>query len=147
MINDELTVFFIAAMPVFELRGAIPLGVGMGISPWKTYFLSVAGSLLPAPFLLLFLDPIFRFLRSTRLFRRFINWTVKRSLKKGEQIKRYSLLGLVLFVAIPLPSTGVWTGCIAASLIGLRFIQAFPAVALGTSIAGLIVLAVTCHII
>lgn len=146
-IKDELTIFLLATLPVSELRGAIPLGISMGIPTWETYFLSVAGSLLPAPVLLLFLQPFFGFLRKTILFRPLINWTLKRSAKKSHQIKNYGIVGLFLFVAIPLPSTGVWTGCIAASLLGLKFWQAFPPVAIGNMVAGLLVLAISHQII
>ncbi|MDI3535248.1 MAG: hypothetical protein PWQ82_1613 [Thermosediminibacterales bacterium] len=146
-IKDELTVFLLSAMPVSELRGSIPLGISMGIPTWETYFLSVAGSLLPAPVLLIFLQPFFGFLRKTVLFRRLIDWSLRRSAKKSHQIKKYGIIGLFLFVAVPLPSTGVWTGCIAASLLGLKFWQAFPAVAAGNMVAGLLVLTISHQII
>jgi len=147
LVRDEVGLFFIAALPVTELRGAIPLGIAQGMSPLKTYIICVLGNLLPAPVLLLFLEPIFKKMRQTPLLRGLADWSIKRSLKRSQQIKKYSALGLLFFVAIPLPSTGVWTGCIAASLLGVRFRYAFPAVAAGTIIAGLLVLGISLHII
>lgn len=134
----ELMVLFIAAMPIMELRGAIPIGVSMGLSPLHATILGIAGSILPVPFLLLFLEPIVLSLRKKKVFRESIDKVVKRTIKKGKNINRYSILGLVIFVAIPIPGTGVWTGSLAAVLFNIPFKHAFPAIALGSSIAGII---------
>lgn len=135
----ELILLFIAALPLVELRGAIPIGVSMGMNPIHATILGILGSLIPVPFLLFFLEPVFIYLRNTKLFRGFIDKTVKRTLKKGRNIKKYSIIGLIIFVAIPLPGTGVWTGSLAAILFNIPTKHALPAIALGNFIAGIII--------
>ncbi len=138
-ITNELVVLFIAALPLIELRGAIPIGVAMGMNPIHATILSILGGLIPVPFLLFFLEPVFMYLKSTKLFRSFAERTVKRTMRKGRNIKKYSIIGLVIYVAIPLPGTGVWTGSLAAILFNIPIKYALPAIALGNSIAGIIV--------
>lgn len=139
VITDELIVLLIAAMPLMELRGAIPIGVSMGMNPIHATILGILGSMIPVPFLLFFLEPIFMYLKSTRLFKDFADRTVKKTMKKGRNIEKYSIAGLVIFVAIPLPGTGVWTGSLAAILFNIPIKYALPAIALGNFIAGVIV--------
>ena len=138
IITKELMVLFIAALPLVELRGAIPIGVSMGLSPIHATILGILGSLIPVPFLLFFLKPIFIKLRSTKLFRSTIDRIVRNTLKKSDKIKKYSIIGLIIFVAIPLPGTGVWSGSLAAILFNIRIKHAFPAIALGNAMAGVI---------
>ena len=138
IITKEIMVLLIAAMPLMELKGAIPIGVSMGLSPIHATILGILGSLIPVPFLLFFLKPIFIRLRRTKFFRSFVDKLVKSTLKKSKKIKKYSIIGLIIFVAIPLPGTGVWTGSLAAILFNMRFRHAFPAIALGNTIAGAI---------
>lgn len=131
-------VLLLAAMPLMELRGAIPVGVSLGMHPLHATLLGIIGSLLPVPFLLLFLKPIFIHLRQTKLFKRLIDRMVKKTMKKSMRISKYSVWGLILFVALPLPTTGVWSGCLAATLFNIPFKNAFPAIVMGTTIAGTI---------
>jgi uncharacterized membrane protein len=141
---DFLKVFFTAAAPISELRGAIPLAiVDLGISWQLAFLVAFAGNLLPVPFLLLFLDPVSKFLSKIRLFERILNFIFRLSRRRGGLVERYGTMGLVLFVAIPLPVTGAWTGSIVAFLLGLRFWHAFPAIVLGVIIAGVIVTTLT----
>ncbi len=135
----------IGATPVFELRGAIPIALGIyGMDPAAAYFFAVLGNMLPVIPLLLFLEPVSRFLRRYRIFDIFFTWLFGRTRRNhSERFERYGTLALVLFVAIPLPVTGAWTGCAAAFVFGIRFIHAFSAILLGVLIAGLIVSAVT----
>lgn len=146
IITKELMVLFIAALPLVELRGAIPIGVSMGMSPIHATFLGIIGSLLPVPFLLFLLKPIFTKLRKTKTFRGMVDKIVKNTLKKSDTIKKYSVIGLVIFVAIPLPGTGVWSGSLAAILFNIRIKHAFPAIALGNAIAGMIMFVLS-HIV
>ncbi|HZK57317.1 MAG TPA: small multi-drug export protein [Clostridia bacterium] len=139
IIIDEFIVLFIAALPLVELRGAIPIGVSMGMNPIHAAILGILGSLIPVPFLLFFLEPIFMYLKSTKLFKGFADRTVKRTMKRGKNIEKYSIVGLVIFVAIPLPGTGVWSGSLASILFNIPKKRAFPAIALGNVIAGIIV--------
>ena len=143
-LSEFLQVFFTAAAPISELRGAIPLGIEVHDISWPIVFVvAIAGNLLPVPFLLLFLDPVTRLLSKVKLFERIINWFFERTRKRGKFIERYERIGLTLFVAIPLPITGAWTGSILAFLLGLSFWRAFISIALGVLIAGAIVTALT----
>jgi len=137
-------VFFTAAAPISELRGAIPLAIlDLKISWHIAFLVAFAGNLLPVPFLLLFLGPVSRLLSKIRVFEIIINWVFRLSRRRGGIVERYGLMGLVLFVAIPLPVTGAWTGSIVAFLLGLSFWRAFPAIVLGVLIAGVIVTTLT----
>ena len=142
--SEELITVIVAALPVSELRGAIPLALLSFKMPLlKLFFLSVLGNLAPVIPLLLFLEPASKRLRHFALWRNFFDHLFERTRKKAILIEKYEALGLALFVAIPLPVTGAWTGCIAASLFKIRFRYAFPAICVGILIAGLIVTSVT----
>ncbi len=135
-----LAVFLVATLPVFELRGAIPLGYAMGMgNAWLIYLLSVLGNFVPVLPILLLLGPAERNLRRFRFFDRFFNWLFKRTVSRSEVIKKYESLGLILFVAIPAPMTGAWTGAIAAYLFKLPLRMAVPCIILGILIAGVVV--------
>ncbi|WP_026479009.1 COG2426 family protein [Alkaliphilus transvaalensis] len=136
LITRELMVLLIAAMPLMELRGAIPVGVSLGMHPLHATLLGILGSLIPVPILLIYVRPVFTFLRSTRPFRKFVDRTVEKTLRKSDKIRKYSAWGLMIFVAVPLPTTGVWSGCLAAVLLNIPFKIAFPAIIIGTTIAG-----------
>ncbi len=133
-------ILIVSAIPVVELRGSIPLGILAYQLPYvETYFLGVFGSLIPAPFILLFIPAILDWMAETKAFGPLAQWVIRKGMKKSDRIARYEFWGLFLFVAIPLPGTGVWTGCLAASLLGLDFKRSMLAVSLGTMTAGLIV--------
>lgn len=139
----ELVVVAVATLPVSELRGAIPLAIEVyGMSPWKSYLLAVLGNLLPVPVLLLLLGRIEGYLRRRfSVFDSFFSWLFSRTRRRtGEKIARYGALGLVPFVALPLPVTGAWTGVAAAYIFGIEFRYAFPAISLGVLIAGMVVM-------
>ena len=142
-VNKELAVVVLAALPVSELRGAIPLGIAMGFSPGKTYILSFIGNLLPVFPLLFLLQPVARALRHVPIFEKFFNWLFERTRKKASLVEKFEAIGLILFVAIPLPITGAWTGCVAATLFKIRFRYALIAIIVGVAIAGLIVTGLT----
>lgn len=127
-------------MPVSELRGAIPLALALDFSPSKAYMLAFLGNLLPVAPLLFLLQPVSDKLRRIPFFDRFFNWLFERTKKKAGLVEKFEALGLILFVAIPLPITGAWTGCAAATLFKIRFRYAFPAIVLGIIIAGFITL-------
>jgi len=136
-----LMTLFLAMSPISELRGAIPVAIGVyGFDPLQAYALAVAGNLLPVVPLLLFLDPVSSVLMRYRIGNAFFSWLFSRTRRKYiQKHERFGLLALVIFVAIPLPVTGAWTGCAIAFLVGFKFWQAFPAIALGVMIAGLVV--------
>jgi len=135
----EWTTFLVAALPIAEVRGAIPVGIALKLSYPQAILWSVLGNMLPVAPLLLFLKPVSERLRRFPLWRRFFEWLFDRAKKKGGLVERYEALGLALFVAIPLPLTGAWTGCAVASLFKLPFRLAFPAVLAGVVAAAFLV--------
>jgi uncharacterized membrane protein len=143
IVPDWLVTLFFAALPVSEVRGAIPLAVGVyGYSPQEAYLLSVFGNLLPVIPLLLFLGPVSDYLRRFALWDRFFTWLFARTRRKYiQEHEDFGLMALAIFVAIPLPMTGAWTGCALAFLMGFRFWPAFAAIATGILISGAIVTA------
>ena len=137
----------VAMVPVLELRGAIPFGMAMGLSPWLAYLVSVVGNMIPVPFVMLLVRTIFQWLRRWDWWGRKIEWLEDRAHLKGRMVRKYRLLGLVLLVAIPLPGTGAWTGALVATLLNIRMRTALPCILLGVLIAGVITLAVTCGVV
>lgn len=136
-----LSTIIISGVPIFELRGAIPIALGVyGLSPLNAYVLAVFGNMLPVIPLLLFLEPVSTQLRHYTVFDRFFSWLFERTHRNhSERFEKYGILALTLFVAVPLPVTGAWTGCAAAFVFGIKFRHAFPAILAGVMIAGLIV--------
>lgn len=140
--DKELVVILTGAAPIAELRGAIPLALSFGIPPLKAFLLSVLGNLIPIIPILCLLNPVSEKLRHFKFWSNFFDWVFEKTKKKSDLIQKYEALGLCLFVAIPLPMTGAWSGCIAASLFKIRFRYAFLAISTGVILAGIIVLAV-----
>ncbi|HZJ82209.1 MAG TPA: small multi-drug export protein [Clostridia bacterium] len=143
IISVELTVMLTAILPVIELRGAIPIGISLGLSPIHSTIISFVGSLIPAPFILFAIRPIFNYLRKTKTFRKIIVKLTSRSFNKGGRVQKYGVWGLILFVTIPLPGTGVWSGSLIAALLNMRFKWAFPAIVVGNFIAAVLIMAVS----
>lgn len=143
-LSDFVEVFLLAATPIGELRAAIPVAIKDLDLSWPLAFIvAYGGNLLPVPFILLLLDPASRLVSRVGIFRRILEWIFDRSRRRGGIVEKYGTIGLVLFVAIPLPVTGAWTGSIVAFLLGMEFKRAFPAIALGVFIAGVIVTTLT----
>ena len=137
----ELTVMLTAALPVIELRGAIPVGISLGLTPIYATILSFIGSMIPVPFILFTIRPIFNYLKTTKTFRKLVDKITDRSLRNhSEKIYKYGAWGLLILVAIPLPGTGVWTGSLVAALLNMRFKLAFPAILVGNFIAALLIM-------
>jgi uncharacterized membrane protein len=130
-----------AATPVWELRGAIPAGIFAFDQPWWGVFLvSLLGNIFPIPFIILFLDPVTRFLNRIKFMEKAIRWIFQRAEKRSELVKKYEKVGLMIFVAVPLPGTGAWTGSLIAFMLGMDLKSAFWPIALGVLIAAVIVL-------
>ncbi len=139
-ISQELIILTISALPVVELRGALPIAINLFHMPWyKALCLAVIGNLLPVPILLLFLDSLAKAVSHIDIGQRVVNRVFDHTRRRGKAIEKYEKIGLTLFVAIPLPITGAWTGSIAAFLLGLRFKYAFLSILIGVIIAGAIV--------
>jgi uncharacterized membrane protein len=141
LIYDGLRIAFIAALPISELRGAIPIALTIyKMSVFPAYIFAVLGNIVPAIFLLLFLKPFSEYLRQWHYFDIFFEWLFKRTRRNTvEKFEKYGAIFLLFFVAIPLPVTGAWTGSAAAFIFGIRFWYAFPTIAGGVMIAGIIV--------
>jgi uncharacterized membrane protein len=139
-ISPELVTVVLAALPISELRGAIPYAITVGGMSWqKAYVLSVVGNFLPVLPILLLLESVSNWLRRYTLWDRFFSWLFERTRRRGRLIERFEALGLVLFVAIPLPVTGAWTGCVAAFIFKVPLRLALPAILCGILIAGTVV--------
>ncbi len=134
-----LSVLGMAALPVVELRGAVPYGVAMDLPLLSVLAVSVIGNMLPVPFIILFIRQIFAWMKKKSAWLRDIAEKLeKRAHSKGEILVKYETLGLFILVAIPLPGTGAWTGSIIAALFDLRMKNAVPAIFLGVVAAGVI---------
>lgn len=132
--------FFISMLPVVELRGGIPYGVGFGLKPLVAMFVAMAGNLLPIPFILLLLDKIMDFCKKQQGFLgKFANLLEQKAYKNKETIDKYKALGLIILVAIPLPGTGAWTGALVATVLRMDRKTAFPCICVGVLIAGVVV--------
>lgn len=139
-LSIELTVLLTAALPIIELRGAIPVGISLGLSPLHAAILSFIGSMIPVPFILFTIRPIFNYMKKTKTFRKVVHRLTDRSMNGSGNIQKYGAWGLLIFVAIPLPGTGVWSGSLAAALLDMRFKWAFPAILVGNLIAAGIIM-------
>lgn len=139
-LSIEFTVMLVAALPIIELRGAIPVGISLGLSPIHATILSFVGSMIPVPFILFTIRPIFNYMKTTKTFNKLIHKLTDKSMNGSGKIQKYGYWGLLLFVAIPLPGTGVWSGSLAASLLDMRFKWAFPAILVGNIIAAVIIM-------
>jgi len=143
---DELRTIIIASFPIVELRGAIPVAMGIFNFAWpKALILSLIGNILPIIPIIWFLDKLSGYLsKQFVFFNRFFNWLFERTRKKTENgFNKWGKWALVAFVAIPLPFTGVWTGCIAAFLFGIKYKNAFWLISLGAFLAGILVTILT----
>lgn len=138
--GKDFALFIISMIPLIELRGSIIFGAAMGI-PWQhAFLLSFLGNILPVPFLILLARPIFAWLKTTRLLAGFTQKVEDRLMKKADKVtvQKYSAVGLFLFVAIPLPGTGAWSGSLIAALLDVKMRYALPAVIAGVFAAGVI---------
>lgn len=140
----ELVVLIISMFPIVELRGAIPWALSSAMGPpltwWNSYLLACCGNLVPLVPILAALGPVSAFLRRrSRIWDRFFTWLFARTRRRGRMVQRFGALGLILFVAIPLPITGGWTGTAAAFVFGIPFRRALPCIAIGVGLAGVIV--------
>jgi len=139
-ISEELIVVIVSALPIVELRGALPIAINLFHMPWYwALCLAVIGNLLPVPFLLLFLESLAKGVSRVDSGKKLVDWVFRRTRQRGKIIERYEKIGLALFVAIPLPMTGAWTGSVAAFLFGPKFNYALLSILFGVIIAGAIV--------
>ena len=140
-VGEELCTFLCSMLPVIELRGSIPMAFAFGLPWWQAYLISVVGNLLPVPFILLLINGIIKWMASSKVefFNKIATFLLERVEKKRERIEKYSFWGLCLFIAIPLPVTGAWTGSLVAAVIGMKPWRALLSAILGVLIAGAVV--------
>ena len=143
LLTTEIRVLLVSMMPIIELRGAIPVGMALGMSAKHAFITCYIGSMIPVPILLFGIRPVFKWLKQTELFNKIIHRLIHRTLNKSHYVEKYGFWGLLLFVAIPLPGTGVWSGTLAAVLLDIRFKTAFPAILIGNLIAGILIMALS----
>ena len=141
IVGEELCVFFCSMLPIIELRGAIPMAFAMSLPWWQAYLISVVGNLLPVPFILLLINVVLKWMSGSKIafFNKIANFLYRKVEKNRAKIEKYSFWGLCLFIAIPLPVTGAWTGSLVAAVIGMKPWKAFLSAFLGVLIAGLVV--------
>ena len=139
LLGEELYVLLCAMLPVIELRGASPLGAALGLHPVLNYILSVVGNLLPVPFILLFVRRALLWLGSFERFAPAVAWLERRAEAGRGKVEKFAVMGLAIFVAIPLPGTGAWTGALVAALAGMRFPKALISIVVGVLAAGVVV--------
>ena len=146
-ISPEGAVFIISMIPILELRGGLLAASLLKISAAKALPICIAGNIIPIPFILLFIRQIFKWLKKTKLFRGLIVKLENRAMGKSDQIKRYEFLGLLLFVGIPLPGTGAWTGALIASLLEVDIKKSSIAILCGLFMASAIMYIVSYGIV
>lgn len=139
-VGEELCVLFCSMIPIIELRGAIPMGAIFALPWWQSYILAVIGNMLPIPFILLLIRAVINWMAKSKVkfFNKIADFLLKRVEKRREQIEKYSFWGVCLFVAIPLPVTGAWTGSLVAAMIDMKFWKALLSCLFGVMIAGVI---------
>ena len=138
-VGKEAIVFIISMIPILELRGALlVVGPLLGVPVATAIPLCIIGNIIPVPFILLLITPIFKWMKGTKTFKPMVDKLEAKAMSKSDKIEKYEFWGLVLFVGIPLPGTGAWTGSLIAALLGVKFKKAFPAVILGICIATVI---------
>ena len=139
-----LMTFLISMVPVVELRGAIPIGVAHGLPFWWAIPVAIIGNLVPVPFIIVFIKKIFAWLRTkSRWLESLVSRLENRAIGKIDTVKKYAFWGLFLFVAIPLPGTGAWTGSLIAAMMDMKVKDAVPSILLGVLTAGVIISFVT----
>ena len=147
-IGKFIATFVISMVPVIELRGGLPYGIGFGLDYPMALLAALLGNMAPVPFILVYISRIFKWMRGKhkRLDAIVTKLETKAHLK-SETVEKYGPLGLLLFVAIPLPGTGAWTGALVAALMDMKFKHALPCIFLGVCIAAAIITAVTFGVI
>ena len=142
-IGKIIGVLFISMLPIIELRGAIPVGMLLGFDWPAAMALSIIGNLLPIPFILLFLDKIFIFLKRFKFTKKIVEKLERKAEKKSSSVTKYEFWGLAIFVGIPLPGTGAWTGALVASVLKMPKKKAFASIFIGVITAAIAVTLLT----
>lgn len=137
VVPAELIIFLVSLMPILELRGGLIAASLLGVDWLYAFPICVIGNLLPLPFILLFIDKIFAFLKKTRMKKLVVHFE-KKAIAKSDSVEKHRKWGLFVFVAVPLPGTGGWTGSLVASCLRMKVKEAIPPIVLGVLTAGII---------
>ena len=147
-LGKVLTTLFVSMVPVIELRGAIPIGTGLGLPLGLSIVVSIIGNMIPVPFIIVFIRKIFEWMRKKLpKLNGFVTKLEEKADKQKEKVLRYEFWGLFVLVAIPLPGTGAWTGALVAAMLDMRLKKAIPSILLGVITAGVIVALVTSGVV
>ncbi len=142
--SKVLVTAMISMFPFVELRGAIPIGVSLGLNVWTAMLISIIANLIPVPFIILFIRRIFDWLSTkSGWWKKVIDKRSEKTLRYKDRLYKSVLVGLAVFVAIPLPGTGAWSGALLAALLDIRLKSAFPAISVGVVVAGFLVAGIT----
>lgn len=139
----EILVFIISLFPILELRGGLLAASLLGLDPLPSYIITMVGNLLPIPFILLFITKILDWMRKSKHFSGFVNWLDKKVDKHKGSIEKYGFWGLILFVGIPFPGTGAWTGSLIASVLEMDRKKSFLAIIIGVVMASVIMMLIS----
>ena len=142
--GNLIMTFLISMVPIIELRGAIPIAVANGVDLRLALIVSIIGNLVPVPFIIIFIRKIFYWMRNkSHKLNDIVVKLEEKAAKNSGLVEKYELFGLAILVAIPLPGTGAWTGALVAAMLDMRLKKAFPAIAVGVVVAGIIVTYIT----
>ena len=143
--GKELIVFIISILPILELRGGLIAASLLNVSPLTGYIVSIIGNTLPVPFILLFINKILDWMGKSKIkwMNKLSKWLDKKARKNKDSIEKYGYLGLTLFVGVPLPGTGAWTGCLAASVLNMDKKKSFISIMLGIIMASIIMMLIS----
>lgn len=139
LLPKELVVFIISMIPILELRGGLVAAAILGVEWIVAFPLCVIGNMLPIPFILLFIRKILDWLKTFPKFKKLTDWIERKAEKGSSKIDKYSFFGLLVFVGIPLPGTGAWTGALAANALDMKMRKSLPSIFLGVIMAGIII--------
>ncbi len=139
-VGEFVFTMLVSMIPVVELRGGIPFGVTAGLPVWAAWLAAVIGNLIPVPFIIVYIRRIFQWMRRRMpRLNSMVDWLEQKAHLKGERVSRYKYLGLAIFVAIPLPGTGAWTGALAAAFLDMPLRRAIPSIVAGVLVAGTVI--------
>lgn len=141
--GKEMITFVISLLPILELRGGLLAAGLLNLNPWIAYIVSIIGNILPIPFILLFLMPLFNWMKKTRFLSKIVNKLEAKANKHKDKFEKGQFIALILFVGIPLPGTGAWTGALVACVLGMNKKKAFLAILLGLLMASIIMMIIS----
>ena len=143
LLGKYLLVFIISLMPILELRGGLIAAALLKLDPLPSYIISIVGNIIPIPLILWFLDSVFAFMKKHNILKKIVLFCEKKGNEKKGKIEKYGFWGLVLFVGLPLPGTGAWTGCLIATILRMNRKKAFLAAMLGVLMASIIMMLIS----